>query len=275
MRLYYKEKNISVYHGDCLKVMNSISDKSIDMVCCDLPYGITKCKWDTPLDLKILWKHYKRICKNNAAIILFGKQPFTTSLICAQKDMFKYCLIWEKDKPTNFFHANRQPMQYHEDITVFYSTQPIYNKQMVLREDNSNRCTRNMSQANRKLHGNNKIYAGKVKKNYDPKYKNPKSILYFNTGQRQKLQHPTQKPLALIEYLIKTYSDEGNIILDNCMGSGTVLIACKNLKRKGIGIEKEEKYCEITRERLSKKEECKIITKITVLNQQPLFGNES
>ena len=246
------ELKIQLYNGDCLEVMKNIPDNSVDLILCDLPYGTTDCKWDTVIPFDLLWQQYDRVIKDNGAILLFGKQPFTTDLINSNRKLFKYELIWEKDKPTNFALANKQPMCYHENILMFYKKQPIYNKQMVEREGKGTwRYNFDISHENRTIQGTNRKYCGKKdKSNYDIKYKNPKSILYFDTGKRQHLQHPTQKPVALLEYLIKTYTNENDLVLDNCMGSGSTGVACKNLNRNFIGIELDETYFKIAKERI-------------------------
>ena len=252
LRLQKNELKIQLYNGDCLEVMKNIPDNSVDLILCDLPYGTTDCKWDTVIPFDLLWQQYDRVIKDNGAILLFGKQPFTTDLINSNRKLFKYELIWEKDKPTNFALANKQPMCYHENILMFYKKQPIYNKQMVEREGKGTwRYNFDISHENRTIQGTNRKYCGKKdKSNYDIKYKNPKSILYFDTGKRQHLQHPTQKPVTLLEYLIKTYTNENDLVLDNCMGSGSTGVACKNLNRNFIGIELDETYFKIAKERI-------------------------
>ena len=244
--------NVELYQGDCLEIMKNITDKSVDLILCDLPYGTTACKWDTIIPFDLLWQQYDRIIKDSGAILLFGKQPFTTDLINSNRKLFKYELIWEKDKPTNFALANKQPMCYHENILMFYKKQPVYNKQMVEREGKGTwRYNFDISHENRTIQGTNRKYCGKKdKSNYDIKYKNPKSILYFDTGKRQQSQHPTQKPVALLEYLIKTYTNENDLVLDNCMGSGSTGVACKNTNRNFIGIELDENYFKIAKERI-------------------------
>ena len=248
---------IDLRQGDCLELMKNIPDKSIDMILCDLPYGTTTCKWDVIISFEPLWEQYNRIIKDNGAIVLFGKQPFTTDLIMSNRKLFKYELIWEKDKPTNFALANKQPMCYHENILVFYKKQPIYNKQLIKREGSgSSRCEYGVNHKNRTIHGTNKKYTSKKEKdNYDKEFKNPKSILYYDTGRRQDLYHPTQKPVALLEYLIKTYTNESETVLDNCMGSGSTGVACKKLNRNFIGIELDENYYKIACERINNTQE--------------------
>lgn len=199
-----------------------------------------------------LWTQYERIIKDNGAIILFAKEPFTSDLVNSNKKLYKYELIWEKDKPTDFGLANRKPMCYHENIEVFYKNQPTYNKQMIEREGKGTwRYKFDINHDNRKIHGTDKIYSGKKnKENYDIKFKNPKSILYYDTGKRQHLLHPTQKPLDLCKWFIKTYTNLNNIVLDNCMGSGTTGVAALELDRKFIGIEKDEKIFNVGRNRI-------------------------
>lgn len=239
-------------HGDCLELMQDIPNNSIDCICADLPYKMTGLSWDKIIPFIPLWTQYERVIKNNGAIILFGKQPFTSDLIESNRKLFKYELIWEKDKPTNFALANKQPMTYHENILIFYKTQPTYNKQMVEREGKGTwRYGFDISHENRKTQ-NGKKYKGKTEKsNYDINLKNPKSILYFDTGRRQHLLHPTQKPLDLIEWIVKTYTNEGETVLDNCAGSFTTAIACINTNRNYICMEKDEKYYNIGVERIA------------------------
>lgn len=250
-------------NADCLVAMQHIASKSIDMILCDLPYGTTACKWDIILPFEQLWQQYERIIKDNGAIILFGSHPFASELILSNKKLFKYDLIWEKDKPTNFALANKRPMCYHENIMVFYKEQCTYNKQMEEREGKGTfRYNFDISHENREIQGTNIKYCGKKQKsNYDIKYKNPKSILYFDTGQRQQLIHPTQKPLELFKYLIRTYSNENEVVLDNCCGAGTTALACVDTNRRFIcidnGICENAKsiyngmsWAEITRQRL-------------------------
>lgn len=233
----------ALFNADCMDILPLIPDKSVQLILADLPYGITGLEWDKELSLNKLWKEYKRISN---VVILFGKQPFTTDLIQSARDWFKYELIWEKDKPTNFALANKQPMCYHENILVFYDKQPTYNKIMVDREGKGTwRYGFDISHENRKMQ-NGKKYAGKKEKsNYDKKLKNPKSILYFDTGKRQHLKHSTQKPLDLIKWLIYTFTNENDMVLDNTMGSGTTCLGAKELNRRFIGVEKETEYYNI------------------------------
>jgi len=241
---------INLMHGDCLELMKTIPDNSVDMVLTDPPYGTTACKWDTVIDFELMWTQLKRITKDNGAICLFGSEPFSSHLRLSNLKMFKYDWIWEKHKPSNFMLANKRPMEYHEVISVFYKKQPIYNKQLIEREGSGKlRCDYDVDNSNRKMQGTNKVYAGN-KTTYNRDKKNPKSIVYFNSGRAQDILHPTQKPVALLEYLIKTYTLENETVLDFTMGSGSTGVACKNLNRKFIGIEKDDKYFEIARERI-------------------------
>jgi len=231
--------NAELWHGDCLEVMQSIPFGSVDMILCDLPYGTTACKWDTVIPFEPLWAQYRRVAKRNAAIVLTASQPFTTALIASNYGDFRYCWVWDKTKGGNFALARKQPMKSHEDVCVFYSAQPTYNPEMETRG------------AVRKKGG------GKASDNFGivptVAYNNtyyPKSIVRFSTGSRVDHHHPTQKPVALMEYLIRTYTNEGETVLDNCMGSGTTGVACANTGRRFIGIERERKYFDIACERI-------------------------
>ena len=232
-----------ILHGDCLELMQDIESKSIDMILCDLPYGTTACKWDTIIPFDKLWKEYERIIKPNGAIVLTASQPFTSALVMSNIKMFKYELIWEKDKPSNFALANKQPMKYHENILLFGKNQSIYNKQKTRREAGGlERYKYIINQSNQK---SEHLTLPQKPKKYDAEFKNPKSILKFSTGCRNNSLHPTQKPVELFEYLIKTYSNDGDLILDNCAGSGTTGEACLNTNRNYIQIEKEQKYFDL------------------------------
>ena len=234
-----------IIQGDCLEIMPNIPDKSIDMILCDLPYGTTACKWDTIIPFEHLWKQYERIIKDNGAIVLTASQPFTSILVMSNLKMFKYEWIWLKDKPSNFMLAKKQPLKYHENILIFYKNQPMYNPNMEIRLEKDKR--KNKSRLNKNNICNTKLYCKESKGNDDYIY--PKSYQKFNK-ERGKNEHPTQKPVALFEYLIRTYTNEGDLVLDNCAGSGTTGVACKNLGRKFILIEKEKKYIEIINKRI-------------------------
>jgi len=233
--------------GDCLEVMKDIPDKSIDMILCDLPYGTTACKWDIIIPFKPLWKEYKRIIKDNGAIVLTASQPFTSMLVMSNLEWFKYEWIWEKSRPTRFLLANKLPLLSHENILIFYKNQPIYNPQKwQIDEKYIDR---------RKNHNTRLQEDGQMAGIFNPRNKDnglryPFSIISCNSEWNKKM-HPTQKPVALFEYLIKTYTNEGDLVLDNCAGSGTTGVACKNLGRDFILIEKMKKYVGIARKRVN------------------------
>ena len=235
---------IQIKQGDCLELMKEIPDKSIDMILCDLPYGTTACKWDTVIPFNPLWEQYNRIIKDNSAIVLFGSQPFTTELNHSNLKMFRYEWIWIKNNSTGFQLANKRPLKKHEIISVFYRKQPTYNPQglQVYGKINRRKSTGdNLSEMN-----NNE---------YIQRFTNyPTQILEF--GYDKEKLHPTQKPVALLEYLIKTYTNEGDVVLDNCMGSGSTGVACINTNRNFIGYELDEHYFQIAKERLEQ-HECK------------------
>lgn len=247
---------IDLIHGDCLEVMKSIPDGSIDAIITDPPYGTTACKWDSIIPFEPMWAELKRIIKPNGAIVLFGSQPFTSALIMSNPKMFKYEWIWEKTMTSNFCQAKYQPMKYHENILIFAKNKTIYNPIMESRSE----------VGKNRLKNNGKIISGKNNitkiinfqkkqgeyKQYDSNKINPKSIQKFNSVPNcngTKL-HPTQKPVALLEYLIKTYTQENETVLDFTMGSGTTGVACKNLNRNFIGIELDENYFNVAKARI-------------------------
>ena len=234
--------------GDCLEVMPLLPDKSIDMILCDLPYGTTACKWDTVIPFEPLWKQYERIIKDNGVIVLTASQPFTSMLVMSKLNLFRYEIIWKKERPTNFMMAKKQIMKYHENILVFYKKQGTFNPQMEKRkkENKRNNKPRGLENQVWGIQNNGKYSERVLSGMSDLIY--PNSILEFSMDRGL---HPTQKPVALFEYLIKTYTNEGEIVLDNCIGSGTTAIAALNTGRFFIGIEKEEKYVEIARKRIA------------------------
>lgn len=233
---------------NCLDVMKEIPTSYIDMVLCDMPYGVTSCGWDKVIDLNKLWYAYNNICKINAAIILFGTQPFTTDIINSNRKDFRYALVWNKNVPTGMSSAKYRPMKYHEDIVVFYRKQPTYNPIMKDRVGVGKACYN----YDHYCVESNHVKLDKVKRKYDPDFVQPSTVLDFKVvPNRNGKFHPTQKPVSLFEYLIKTYSNEGDLILDNCIGSGTTAVACCNTNRNFIGIDIEEEYCRVARERLS------------------------
>jgi site-specific DNA-methyltransferase (adenine-specific) len=233
----------NLINGDCLIEMKQIKDGSVDMILCDLPYGMTKNAWDVLLPFDQLWKEYNRIIKDNGAIVLFGSQPFTSLLITSNLAMFRYCLVWEKNKFSDFLNSKRKPMKTNEDIAIFYKKQPTYNPQFWY----STPYTRWNTQTAVDKQSN----YGSHKENYvesDGK-RLPTTVLKFNRVERP--LHPTQKPTDLLEWLIKTYTNENELVLDNCMGVGSTGVACKKSNRKFIGIELEHKYFEIAKEGIS------------------------
>jgi DNA modification methylase len=240
-------------HGDCLDLLPTLEAGSIDMVLCDLPYGTTACKWDSVIPFEPLWREYKRVCKPNAAIVLTASQPFTTALIASNYGMFRYCWVWVKDKPSNFAQANRQPMKYHEDVAVFYASQPTFNKQM--QERTGSGAARLVYPVDNSRRSSDHLTLVAAPKMFDPLLKNPSSVQTVSTGRRQDIEHPTQKPVALMEYLIRTYTNPGDTVLDNTMGSGTTGVACVNTGRKFIGIERDEAYFAIAQRRIATAQE--------------------
>ena len=234
-----------IYFEDCLEGMKKIDDKSIDMILCDLPYEVTKNKWDVIIPFISLWKQYERIIKDRGAIILFGQNKFSAKLMLSNEKLHRYNLIWEKTSPTGFLNANRMPLRTHEDILIFYKKLSTYNPQKTF--DNK----RKVSTANHKR--NSKVttdYGKHQLHSYDSTERFPTSILKFKTDKQIISLHPTQKPVSLFEYLIKTYTNENDLVLDNCMGSGTTAIACINTHRNFIGFENNEKYFEIANKRI-------------------------
>lgn len=237
----------ALFQGDCLDIMPLIPDKSIDMILADLPYGTTACKWDTVIPFEPLWAQYKRIIKDNGAIVLTASQPFTTDLINSQRELFKYELIWNKKNGRQPYLAKIQPIKSHENIIVFSKGKIKYNPIMRLakKENMRERIKNNFKGVESGVWGKMKEYTPTK----DEKLRYPVSVLNFNMQNaecNQKFRvHPTQKPVALMEYLIRTYTNEGDTVLDNTMGSGTTCLAAKELNRKFIGIEKEPKYYEI------------------------------
>lgn len=235
-----------LHHGDCLELMRGIPDGSVDMVLCDLPYGTTACKWDTVIPFEPLWEQYRRVAKPNAAIVLTASQPFTTALIASNMKMFKQCLIWDKVAPRGFLNAKKMHLNRHEEIAVFYAKPPTYNPEMTVRGN-----VRNKGSYNNKKGDGDMVY-GAFKNQYSRNNEYyPTSILRFSNAIQLGKTHPTQKPVALMEYLIRTYTNEGDTVLDNCMGSGTTGVACMNTGRRFIGIEMDAGYFEIARDRIA------------------------
>lgn len=236
---------IQLINGDCLEEMAKIPDGSVDAVICDPPYGTTACKWDTCIPFEPMWEQLKRITKKNGAIALFGSQPFTSALVMSNPKMFKYEWVWEKS-PTGFLNAKKMPMKSIENISVFYEKLPTYNPQ-GLTEINKEK-TNHKTKKEKGAIGLSTHNGGRLPDNYFQKNTGyPRQVLRFNND---KGHHPTQKPVALLEYLIKTYTNEGETVLDFTMGSGTTGVACKNLNRNFIGIELDKGYFDIAEKRL-------------------------
>jgi DNA modification methylase len=234
-----------IFNEDCLEGMKRIPDKSIDMVLCDMPYGKTACKWDVVIDLEKMWIHINRIIKKNSAVILTSAQPFTSILVCSNLKMFKYDWIWKKNKGVGHLYAKNQPLKDKEDILVFYKNKPTYNPQFTIGKPFGDK------KGPDKISANGSECYGKYKKiNYPNKdgKRYPKQVIEFKVVERT--IHPTQKPIALMEYLIKTYSNEGDTVLDFCMGSGTTAIAAINTKRNYIGFEKDKTYYDLSLDRI-------------------------
>ena len=244
--------NIELIYGDCLEVMKKISDNSIDLILTDPPYGTTACKWDIIIPLKPMWEQLKRIIKNNGAIVFTASQPFTSVLITSNIKDFKYCLVWDKvNKYTGALNANKMPLRRHEDIVIFYKKLPVYNKQM--RPGAPYISTQTKGHGSHTDHGNS---GGHITVNKGGR--NPCSIIRIPADCKTELGlQNTQKPVALMEYFIKTYTNENDLVLDFAMGSGTTGAACKNLNRNFIGIEDNEKHYNTAKNRLSKKERIK------------------
>jgi site-specific DNA-methyltransferase (adenine-specific) len=241
------DQNCQLFCGDCLEVMKQIPDKSIDMILCDLPYGTTHCKWDSVIDLDLLWAQYKRIIKSNGAIVLNAQQPFSAKLVMSNPDWFKYAWIWKKNRCPNFMMAKYAPLKTTEDILVFSAggvNQNTKNK-MIYNPQGIKSCKKAVN-SNVKKQGVN-IYNCLNKSYTQTTTGYPTNIIEFAC---ESGQHPTQKPVAMCEYLIKTYTNEGDVVLDNCMGSGTTGVACRNLRRKFIGIELDEKYFKTAENRI-------------------------
>lgn len=232
-----------LYHGDCLEIMKDIPDGSIDMILCDLPYGTTASKWDTVIPFEPLWRQYERIIKEHGAIILTASQPFTSALVMSNPRLFRYSWVWNKRKPGNIFLARYQPMKVHEDVLVFSKQSHKYYPQKIARET----IIKSKNYGTGESFGGNGQREDKVYENID---KNPVSIIdVSNANQRGKV-HPTQKPVPLFEYLIRTYTNEGETVLDNCIGSGTTAIAAHRTNRKWIGMELDKEYYELAKKRI-------------------------
>ena len=243
-----------IHLGDCLEIMKEIENNSIDMILCDLPYGTTSCKWDIIIPFEPLWKQYKRIIKNDGAIVLTSTQPFTSQLINSNQSMFKYEYIWVKNKPFGFIHAKNAPLKRHENILVFSKGKIKHKGQ----PERMRYFPQGLKPYNKKVRGRRKDRLGggghrlerpSLKESYIREFTNyPDTVLYYNVPSNS--YHSTQKPVLLFEFLIKTYTKENDVILDNCMGSGTTAVAALNTGRRFIGIEKDEDWLKICYERI-------------------------
>jgi DNA modification methylase len=239
---------IQLLHGDCLELMKSIPDKSINAIITDPPYGTTACKWDSVIPFDLMWLQLNRIIKDNGAIVLFGSEPFSSALRMSNIKIYKYDWIWQKSHPTGHLNSKKQPLRQHENITVFYKKQCKYNPQMI-KKNYLDKRTKSGAIVKADIYGE----FTKVNRQIDVSEGYPKSIQYFKTpfkGGEAGL-HPTQKPVDLVEYLIKTYTNENETVLDFTMGSGTTGVACKNLNRNFIGIEMDNKYFSIAENRIN------------------------
>ena len=243
-----------IIQGDCLELMKQIPDASIDMVLCDLPYGTTQIDWDTVIDLQRLWQQYNRLVKLNGAVVLFSAQPFTTDLINSNRKLFRYEIIWHKTQAQGFLNANKMPLRAHENILVFYKKLPTFNPQKtVVERANIGRVREVNAMRSKQYREMNRtiwIESGQRYPTDVIKFSNWNGALFGKTAGH--VQHPTAKPVALFEWLIRTYTNEGDVVLDNCIGSGTTAVAAHNTGRNFIGIELRQDYCDLARSRLTK-----------------------
>lgn len=236
---------VKLINGDCLQAMNDIPNQSIDMILCDLPYGTTKNKWDSVIDLNALWEQYCRIIKDNGAIVLFAQTPFDKVLGSSNLKMLKYEWIWEKTQATGHLNAKKMPMKAHENILVFYKKPPTYNPQKTTGHE------RKVSKAEHKVNSKKTTNWGEYGlTTYDSTERYPRDVLKFPKDIQKSALHPTQKPVALLQYLIRTYTNEGNVVLDNTMGSGSTGVAAVLSNREFIGIELDVTYFDIAKQRI-------------------------
>ncbi len=239
----HKQDNIWLMKGDCLERMKEIPDGSVDMVLTDPPYGTTKCKWDSVIDLSLMWEQLNRVIKANGVIVMTAAQPFTSVLVMSNLKMFKYDWVWEKPSAKGHLNAKKQPMRAHESVLVFYNKQPTYNP--IKTQGHTKKTSYKRKELNSDVYNNNTTDTY-----YESTERYPRSVQVFKQDTQKSSLHPTQKPLSLMEYLIKTYTNEGETVLDFTMGSGTTGVACVNLNRGFIGIEMDSKYFETAKDRI-------------------------
>ena len=233
---------INLMHGDCLELMGQIPDGSVDMILCDLPYGTTACKWDSVIPFEPLWAHYKRVIKKNGAIVLTASQPFTSALVMSNSKEYKHRWVWDKVKPGSGLNAKFSPLRSVEDVIVFCNEKLTYNPQKLVKKHRYEKKNDSNGEA---------FGGGRVERMHDNKGEGyPKEIITISNADQTMRVHPTQKPVALMEYLIRTYTNEGETVMDNCMGSGTTGVACVNTNRNFIGIEQDAKYFTIAEQRI-------------------------
>jgi len=239
-------KDIELWYGDCLELMNNIPDESIDMILADLPYERTRNQWDSMIDLNYLWQQYERIIKKKGAIALFADGMFMAKLMISNEKLWRYNVVWDKKLASGFLNANKMPLRQTEEIVIFYKNHGIYNPQKIL-------GNKNHSQGKEKVNKNNNYGKRNFQDNAEKlgNMKHPTSLISISKTHPSKMIHPTEKPIELLEWLIKTYTNELDLILDNVMGSGSTGVACKNLNRKFIGIEKEKKYFDTAVDRIN------------------------
>lgn len=233
---------VNLYQGDCLEEMGKVADHSIDMIFTDLPYGTTHNVWDKRISLEELWKQYKRVLKSGGVVLLFSQQPFTTDLVNSNRKWFRYEWVWQKSRPVGFLNANRMPLRFHENIVVFYEHLPTYNPQKTPGKPYTSKGARYTT--------NYRPFKPIPTTNRDG-MRYPRDVVTFSSGNNIGKIHPTEKPVDLLEYMIRTYTDAGDIVLDSCMGSGSCGVACQRLGRDFIGIEKDPGYFESARKRIA------------------------
>lgn len=236
----------TIYNEDCISGMSRIPESSVDCIICDPPYGQTNCEWDTPIPLTEMWKQYGRVLKENGAVLIFANEPFASRLRLSKPEWYKYDLYWQKERPTNFFQLKRRFGKTIENICVFYRKQPTYHPQMV------EHIGKPVTNKTEKSH--NSILSGKggkITEYTDNGYRYPNELLRFNRENLRTLLHPTQKPVELIRYLLRAFTDKGEVVLDNCIGSGTTAVACLREGRRFIGFETDEEYYNISMKRIA------------------------